>query len=81
MNGAFTVTPPSSPTVAVILPVFNEAARLDECLAKLLAHPSFDEIIVVDGGSTDASAEIVCKHMAFDAADSRPVPALLQAPR
>ena len=71
----------SSLTVAVIIPVFNEAARLERCLSGILQRHDFDEIIVVDGGSTDASVEIVCKLMSSGAMDSRAVPCLFQAER
>lgn len=67
--------------VAVILPVLNEAAYLGARLVELQERHHFDEIIVVDGGSTDASVEIVCKLMSADAAGSRPAPCLFQAPR
>lgn len=66
--------------VAVILPVLNEAAHLDETLSALLELQHFDEIIVVDGGSTDTSMEIVCKFMSSDAPDLHPVPILIQSP-
>ncbi|MBI3569782.1 MAG: glycosyltransferase, partial [Gammaproteobacteria bacterium] len=71
----------SPPTVAVILPVFNEARHLEKTLSELLAGHPFDEVIVVDGGSTDASVEIVCKLMSADASGTQPVPYLIQAPR
>jgi rSAM/selenodomain-associated transferase 2 len=71
----------SSPTVAVILPVFNEARHLEKSLSELLAGHPFDEVIVVDGGSTDASVEIVCKLMSADTSGAQPVPYLIQAPR
>ncbi len=71
----------NSPTVAVILPVFNEAAHLEQSLSRLLAGHRFDEVIVVDGGSTDASVEIVCKLMTADTSGTQPVPYLIQAPR
>ncbi len=67
--------------IAVILPVFNEAAHLDKTLSALPELQNFDEIIVVDGGSTDASVEIVCRLMSADMASSRPAPCLLQTPR
>ena len=70
-----------TPTVAVIVPVLNEAERLGACLTDLIERQHVDEIIVVDGGSTDASVEIVCKLMACDGSDARPVPYLFQAPR
>ena len=71
----------SPPTVAVILPVFNEAKHLEKTLSELLAGHPFDEVIVVDGGSTDASVEIVCKLMSADRPGSQPIPYLIQAPR
>ena len=71
----------SPPTVAVILPVFNEANHLEKTLSELLAGHPFDEVIVVDGGSTDASVEIVCKLMSADRPGSQPIPYLIQAPR
>ena len=67
--------------IAVILPVFNEAGHLEKTLSELLAGHPFDEVIVVDGGSTDASVEIVCKLMSADASGSQPIPYLIQAPR
>ncbi len=47
--------PRTRPTVAVILPILNEAAWLSSCLADVIAHQHAHEIIVVDGGSTDVS--------------------------
>ena len=44
--------------VAVLIPVFNEAAIIGRLLQTLTAM-DFAEIIVADGGSTDATAEIV----------------------
>jgi rSAM/selenodomain-associated transferase 2 len=67
--------------VAVIVPVFNEANCLSNCLTELLDHHHFNEIIVVDGGSTDASVEIVCKLMSSDTLTGLPVPYLFQTPR
>lgn len=67
--------------VAVILPVLNEAARLEQALAALIEDQQFDELIVVDGGSTDASVETVCKFMSPDEPDMQPVPVLIQSPR
>ncbi|MBI3569851.1 MAG: TIGR04283 family arsenosugar biosynthesis glycosyltransferase [Gammaproteobacteria bacterium] len=67
--------------MAAILPVLNEAAHLEETLSALIEDQHFDEIIVVDGGSTDASVEIVCKFISSVAPDTHPVPILIQSPR
>ncbi len=69
------------PTVAVILPVLNEASGLEQALTSLIREQHFDEIIVVDGGSTDASIEIVCKFMSSAAPDRHAVPVLIQSAR
>ncbi len=67
--------------IAVILPVLNEAARLEELLLSLIEDQHFDELIVVDGGSTDTSVETVCKFMSPEEPDTQPVPILIQSPR
>ena len=43
--------------VSVIVPVFNEAAHLDELLQAIHAAPVRKEIILVDDGSTDGTRE------------------------
>jgi rSAM/selenodomain-associated transferase 2 len=48
----------SEPSIAVVVPVLNEAARIGRLLDDL-AEQGFREVIVVDGGSDDATAEIV----------------------
>ncbi len=46
-------------TVAVVIPMLNEAAALPRLLRSLRAlEPAPDEVIAVDGGSTDGSAAI-----------------------
>jgi glycosyltransferase involved in cell wall biosynthesis len=55
------------PTVAVIMPVLNEAAYIERSLGAVLAqdYPADRlEILVVDGGSTDATRPIVRELMA-----------------
>jgi len=56
----------SSPprTVGVILPVLNEAGTLAATLDRL-REQSPDEIIVVDGGSIDATRDVVRRHPAL----------------
>ena len=47
-----------APAVSVIIPAYNEEALLPRTLGHLLAQPSTFEAIVVDGGSTDRTAEV-----------------------
>ncbi len=50
--------PVPNPTVSVVIPALNEAAELQETLRRLRQAPKFTEIIVSDGGSTDATEAI-----------------------
>ena len=52
--------------VSIIIPVYNDAQHLDQCIAavKRSSYPSF-EIIVIDDGSTDASSQVARNHGAF----------------
>src|ERR1700756_235690 len=43
--------------VSVIVPVYNEAAHLDELLRAIHASPVKKQIIIVDDGSTDGTRE------------------------
>src|SRR5271169_6533904 len=43
--------------VSVIVPVYNEAAHMDELLQAIHAAPVKKEIIIVDDGSTDGTRE------------------------
>jgi len=52
------------PRVSVVVPVLNEARRIERCLEALAAQrdaPSF-EVIVVDNGSRDATEDLVRAH-------------------
>ena len=48
------------PTVSIVIPCFNEAETLEAIVDKVLAAPLDDmEVIVVDDGSTDGTAEVL----------------------
>ncbi|MBL8835789.1 MAG: glycosyltransferase family 2 protein [Alphaproteobacteria bacterium] len=52
------------PFISVVLPTFNEAAYIEDCLRTLLDDPyprDRLEVFVVDGGSTDGTREIVAR--------------------
>jgi SAM-dependent methyltransferase len=55
--------PPSPATLSIVVPVFNEAATVEQVLDSLLSfEPRMGkEIIVVDDGSTDATFEILSR--------------------
>lgn len=59
---------PASRTISVVIPALNEAAALPETVKHLRAIPEIEEIILVDGGSTDATravaAELGCHVVA-----------------
>lgn len=64
-------------TVAAIVPVLNEARGIGDFLAAVSAH-DFAEIIVVDGGSDDATRQVI---EAFHAGTGDPRIALAQSKR
>jgi len=51
----------SRPPISVVVCVKNEEARLEDCLRSIVANEPA-EIIVVDGGSTDATLEIARRY-------------------
>ena len=57
------MTDPTSSTaprgVSCIIPVYNEAARVAGVLSAVAGHPDLDEVIVVDDGSSDGTADVV----------------------
>ncbi len=61
----------STPTVALVIPVFNEAAVLPELFARLGAlfdggHGCVWRAVLVDDGSRDESAALIRAHLARD---------------
>jgi glycosyltransferase involved in cell wall biosynthesis len=58
----------SAPIVSVILPVFDAEAFLPEAVGSILAQTFSDfELIAIDDGSTDRSAEILAEQAVSDA--------------
>jgi glycosyltransferase involved in cell wall biosynthesis len=45
-------------TVTCVIPAWNEAARLPGVLSAILGHPWVDEVLVVDDGSADETAQV-----------------------
>ena len=59
---------PSQPLVSVVVPAYNEAVHLGECLESVLAQTHVNwECIVVDNCSMDGTAEIARQYAAKDA--------------
>ncbi len=59
------VTHTDFPTVSVLVPVLNEARHLARCLDCIFAQdypPELMEVLVIDGGSTDGSRDIVAEY-------------------
>ncbi len=50
------------PRVSVVMPVLNEERRIVPALEGVMDVAAVHEIIVVDGGSTDATADLVGAH-------------------
>lgn len=62
-----TDAPQPGERVSVIVPVLDERDRLAPCLEGLLAQPpEVAEILVVDGGSTDGTPDLVARYARLD---------------
>ncbi|MFE5671377.1 glycosyltransferase family A protein [Agromyces sp. NPDC056523] len=62
-----------APTISVVIPVKDDAVLLRRCLAALAdQRDSPDEVIVVDNGSTDGSADVARERGARVVSESRP---------
>jgi glycosyltransferase involved in cell wall biosynthesis len=44
--------------VSVVIPAFDEAGTVGDCIAVALRHPDVVEVILVDDGSSDRTAEV-----------------------
>jgi dolichol-phosphate mannosyltransferase len=71
--------PDTSGTITAVVPVLNEYDRLGPCLDGLMLQgPSVREILVIDGGSEDGTADLVRRYEERDARvrliDATPIP-------
>ena len=56
-----------SPLISFIIPVYNRAKQLQSCISSVInAHLKEYEIILVDDGSTDGTADICARYAARD---------------
>ena len=58
-GGARRGAPPVTEPVSVIVPAYNESAGIEAAVRSLLASDHPVEVIVVDDGSTDGTADLV----------------------
>jgi glycosyltransferase involved in cell wall biosynthesis len=52
-----------TPLLSVVMPVYNEAATVLECVKRVLAVPIDKELIIVDDGSSDGTREILARDV------------------
>ena len=55
-------TSPATPTVSIVIPAYNEARAIGRVLEQLCALPGGHEVLVVDDGSTDGTAQAAGAH-------------------
>ncbi|MFF4544027.1 TIGR04283 family arsenosugar biosynthesis glycosyltransferase [Streptomyces sp. NPDC001435] len=61
-GGGRTTTTPRETSVSIIVPVLNEESTIQAALGRLCRDFPGCELVVVDGGSTDATVEIASLH-------------------
>jgi glycosyltransferase involved in cell wall biosynthesis len=62
--------PAVPPKISCIICAYNEAPRIGAVLAVVVDHPLIAEVLVVDDGSTDGTAQVVAPFMAQPVASS-----------
>lgn len=70
----------AGPPITVVVPARDEAARIGPLLAALRGAPDVAAVIVVDDGSTDATAELAARAGAVVLTGSAPPPGWLGKP-
>lgn len=50
------------PEFSIITPVLNQASTIEKCIESVAAQPVDVEHIILDGGSTDGTTDIIRKH-------------------
>jgi SAM-dependent methyltransferase len=58
------VPPPGEPRASVIIPCFNEAENIGEAIDRTVGQPGVGEVVVVDDGSSDGTADVVRERAA-----------------
>ena len=72
------------PILATVIPVFNEAASIQACLESLVQQsldPTRHMILVLDGGSTDGTEELVDGFIKTHQGEQWPRVLLVKNPR
>lgn len=56
------MTAVAAPRFTCLIPAWNEAPRIGAVLSVVAHHPRLDQVIVIDDGSTDNTAEVARAH-------------------